>query len=93
MQRKNIPTIFWAKEDPNDFNVFIEAAKHFEYVFTPDTNCIQKHKNILGHDKVYFLPLGVQPKIHNPINKDKEKLGEVAFAGSWYEKFDKRKNT
>lgn len=89
-KKNNIPTVFWAKEDPNDFYVFVEAAKYFEYVFTPDINCIPKHKKILGHDNVYFLPLGAQPKLHNPINRDKEKIGKVAFAGSWYKKFDKR---
>lgn len=90
-KNNNIPTAFWAKEDPNDFYVFIEAAKHFEYVFTPDVNCIEKHKKILGHDNVYFLPLAAQPKLHNPIDRDKEKIGKVAFAGSWYKKFENRK--
>lgn len=89
-KKNGITTVFWAKEDPNDFYVFVEAAKHFEYVFTPDINCIPKHKETLGHDKVYFLPLAAQPKLHNPIDKDNGKIGKVAFAGSWYKKFEDR---
>ena len=69
--RKNsIPTVFWAKEDPTDFYVFSEASKYFEYIFTTDINCISKHKEILGHNNVYLLPLAAQPQLHNPINKD-----------------------
>ena len=85
-----IPTVFWAKEDPYDFHVFIETAKLFDYVFTTDLNCISKYKKILGHDNVFLLPFAAQPKIHNPIDKDKEKIGKVAFAGAWYDKFPKR---
>lgn len=90
-RKKDIPTVFWAKEDPTDFHVFSEAAKYFEYVFTTDINCISKHKEILGHNNVFLLPLAAQPQLHNPIDRDKEKIGKVAFAGSWYEKFENRK--
>ena len=89
-KENNIPTIFWAKEDPNDFYVFSEAAKHFEYVFSTDINCVSKHKEILGHNNVYLLTLATQPKLHNPIYKDETKIGRIAFAGSWYKKFENR---
>lgn len=89
-KENSIPTVFWAKEDPTDFYIFIEASKHFEYVYTTDINCIPKHKKILGHNNVYLLPLAAQPKLHNPIEKDIRKTGKIAFAGSWYKKFEKR---
>lgn len=79
-----IPTVFWNKEDPYHFELFLPAARLFEYIFTTDANCIDKYKEIVGHNNVYVLSFGAQVKIHNPINKDKEKLGEVAFAGTWY---------
>ncbi|MCF6464130.1 hypothetical protein C3E89_12305 [Clostridium sp. Cult1] len=88
---KNIPAVFWAKEDPTDFHAFSESAKYFEYVFTTDINCISKHKKILAHNNVFLLPLAAQPQLHNPIDRDKEKIGKVAFAGSWYKKFENRK--
>lgn len=80
----NIPTVFWCKEDPYDFNKFIEAAKLFDYVFTTDANCVPKYKKILSHNNIYVLPFAAQPKIHNPIINDGENLGKVAFAGGWY---------
>ncbi|OLS03671.1 CgeB family protein [Tissierella creatinophila] len=85
-----IPTVFWAKEDPYDFNVFIQAAKYFDYVFTTDLDCISKYKEVLSHDNIFLLPFAAQPLLHNPINKDIEKIGSVGFAGGWYEKFPER---
>lgn len=87
-----IPTIFWNKEDPIFFKRFIESAKLFDYIFTTDINMISKYKNILGHDRIYALPFAAQPKIHNPMDKDKERLGKVAFAGTYHrQKFPERK--
>lgn len=83
-KQNSIPTVFWNIEDPYHFQAFIESAKLFEYIFTTDENSIPKYKKILGHDNVYVLPFAAQPKIHNPIGKDKEELGKIAFAGTWY---------
>ncbi|MDO7786860.1 glycosyltransferase [Desulforamulus aquiferis] len=82
---KNIKTVFWNKEDPPHFERFITAAKLFDYVFTTDIDCVPRYKGMLGHERVFCLPFGAQPKIHNPIGS-KPKVHDVAFAGSWYEK-------
>ncbi len=83
-KKHNIPTVFWNKEDPFHFNYFIKIAKDFDYIFTTDSDCIPRYKAITGHDRVHLLPFAAQILIHNPINKDAEKLGKVAFAGTWY---------
>lgn len=87
-----IPTVFWAKEDPYDFDIFINSVSYFDYIFTTDFNCIPKYKKTLNHNNIYLLPFAAQPKIHNPINKDCEKKGDIVFAGGWYKKFDTRKD-
>lgn len=79
---KNIKTVFWNKEDPPNFDVFIKLAEEFDYIFTTDENCVGKYKRILNKNEVYLLPFAAQAKIHNPINKQYN--GKVAFAGSWY---------
>lgn len=89
-ESKGIPTVFWAKEDPYDFDVFINAAKLFDFVFTTDGDSIIRYKNTLNHNNIYLLPFAAQPKIHNPINKDKEILGQFIFPGGWYYKFPER---
>lgn len=83
---QHIPTVFWNIEDPYHFYDFIEAAKLFDYIFTTDSNTVPKYKKIVKHNNVYTLPFAAQPKIHNPIGKGKIRLGNVAFAGSWYSK-------
>lgn len=79
-----IPTVFWSKEDPINFKYFIKAAALFDYIFTTDSDSIQNYKIKCKNDKVFTLPHAAQIKIHNPIDKDKEKIGRVAFAGAWY---------
>lgn len=93
-KRLQIPTVFWNKEDPYHFDEFIEAAKLFDYIFTTDENCIEKYKVFLQHDRVYTLPFAAQIKTHNPINKEQKKIGNVAFAGAWYNigHFHRKKN-
>ena len=93
-KKNKIPTVFWNKEDPYHFQLFIPAARLFDYIFTSDVSCVERYKETLGHKHVYVLPFGAQVKIHNPIDKDKEKIGEIAFAGTWYNNghFTRRKN-
>ncbi|WP_168190084.1 CgeB family protein [Caloramator sp. E03] len=85
-KRHNIKTVFWNKEDPIHFSYFIDLARLFDYVFTTDADCIPKYVESLNHTRVYVLPFAAQPKIHNPINRLAEKLGQIAFAGSYHSK-------
>lgn len=91
--RKNkIPLVFWNKEDPVNYNYFIDLAKQCDYVFTTDENIIPQYKKDVGHDKVYALPFACQPIIHNPIHKSSHDTYDVCFAGSWYNQgHDERK--
>ncbi|WP_202709045.1 glycosyltransferase family protein [Sporosalibacterium faouarense] len=83
-KKNNIPTAFWNIDDSYMFNTFIQTAKLFDFIFTTDENCIKNYKEKVGHNNVYTLPMAAQPNIHNPINRYKQRLGKVAFAGSWY---------
>lgn len=81
-KQMGIPTVFWNKEDPANFEVFVEVAKEFDYVFTTDANCVSRYKILLGHDRVATLPFAAQPAMHNPVLK-KSRNSRIAFAGSW----------
>lgn len=83
---KNIPVVFWNKEDPTNYDVFIDVAADCDYIFTTDGNILDKYKNRVGHDRVYPLAFAAQPAIHNPIRDKRKKLPtyEICFAGSWY---------
>lgn len=82
-RKKEIPTVFWNKDDPNHFRLFLPLASLFDYVFTTDLDMIDEYRRCLGHDRVYLLPFAAQPYLHNPI-KEFERENKVFFAGTYY---------
>ena len=85
-KEKQIPTVFWNKEDPlfwgdNKYD-FIDTALKFDYIYTTCQECIEKYK-VLGHSNVDLLMFGVTPNIYNPL-KSARKENKAIFAGSWY---------
>lgn len=79
---KNIPTLFWNKEDPANFDTFIEVAAWFDHVFTTDAGCINDYQRVIGRNNVFVLPFAAQPSLHNPVRLG-EIIPRVAFTGSW----------
>lgn len=61
-----IPTVFWNKEDYIHYDRFIESAKLFDHIFTVDSNCIPKYREVV-EDNVTVNPLlfAIQPSIHH----------------------------
>jgi glycosyltransferase involved in cell wall biosynthesis len=89
----NIPTVFWNKEDPYSFDLFISIAKWFDYIFTTDIQCINKYKEVVQHDHIYVLPFAAQPAIHNPIEVYNKREDKASYAGSYYAaKFPERQD-
>lgn len=88
---RGLPTVYWGKDDPADYERFIEIAQFFDFIFTTDENCISRYQKDLGHNRVYLLPFAAQPQLHNPIEVDRQEKGNIAFAGAWYgDKFPER---
>lgn len=83
-RENNIPTVFWNKEDPANFDTFINAAKEFDYIFTSAKECIIKYLKVCGHKNVYNLNFAAQPILHNPAARKYSINRQVAFAGGWY---------
>ena len=79
----DISTVFWNKEDPPNFEFFIDAAKEFDIVFTSDADCIPRYREMCGHDRIYTMPFAAQPRLHNPCRKTSWPHHAVCFAGSW----------
>ncbi|WP_051903123.1 glycosyltransferase family protein [Pseudomonas fluorescens] len=86
---RDIPTVFWNKEDPVHYETFLNTAKPFDVVFTTDIDCIHRYKGALGHARVYLLPFACQPAVHNPIELYERKDG-FCFAGSYYVRYTAR---
>lgn len=80
----DVPTVFWNKEDPPNFERFIDRAADFDYIFTTDENCIERYRQKVGGARVVAaLPFAAQPKIHNP-NLTQPRLDATSFAGTYY---------
>ncbi|MBX3671203.1 MAG: glycosyltransferase [Rhodocyclaceae bacterium] len=86
---RQVPTVFWNKEDPIHFETFLTTAKQFDYVFTTDIDCIARYKAALGHDRVFLLPFACQPAMHNPLELYARK-DAFCFAGAYYVRYPER---
>lgn len=86
---RQIPTVFWNKEDPVHFETFLNTAILFDYVFTTDLDCIHRYKAALGHDDVYFLPFACQLAVTGPVEKYQRK-DAFCFAGAYYARYPNR---
>lgn len=90
-KENNIPTVFWNKEDPVHYEVFIDVAQYFDYIFTTSIECVERYKNDLNRDNVDVLQFAAQPNIHNPIELLKGRENKICFAGSYYRhKYEER---
>lgn len=88
-REKNIPVVFWNKEDPVFTDTFIPVAKRADFVFTTDLECVEKYKAELDHDRVFHLHFAAQPAVHNPIEKYDRK-DRFCFAGAYYHRYQDR---
>lgn len=86
---RQIPTVFWNKEDPIHFETFLNTARLFDHIFTTDIDCIPRYKAALGHERVYLLPFACQPQASNPIEKYARK-DAFCFAGAYYVRYPDR---
>lgn len=88
-KKKNIPIVFWNKEDPIHFETFLATAKYADFVFTTDIDCIKKYKTLLKHNRVYLMPFAAQLKNHNPIELY-DRADKFCFAGAYYKRYPDR---
>lgn len=92
-RRYGVPTVFWNKEDPPNFDRFIDRAADFDYIFTTDENCIERYrKRVPATAYLAALPFAAQPQIHNALLTD-ARLNLTSFAGTYYaDDFEKRRH-
>ena len=89
-KQRQLPTVFWNKEDPVHFTTFMHIASHFDYVLTTDFDCVPLYKRLLGHDQVFCMPFASSVQMYSPLEKY-ERTDGTCFAGSYYNKREERK--
>ena len=78
--------IFYSKEDPSNYYVFLEIAKKCDYIFTTAQECVEHYKKDTGNPQVYVLEFSVNPVQFHPVGMRMFHEEEVLFAGTWWNK-------
>lgn len=90
-KEKRIPTIFYSKEDPPNYDVFLDYAKHCDYITTTAEECVPAYRTQCQNEHVRAVSFGINPLNHNPIGfRSGEKENCVLFSGSWMLKYPDR---
>lgn len=90
-KRNNIPTIFYSKEDPPNYELFLDIAKKSDYIFTSASECIPYYKKDCDNENADSVMFGINPVMHNPIGIHTDvKSKTVIFSGSWMKKYPDR---
>lgn len=88
----DIPTAFYSKEDPSNFDIFLKYATRCNHIFTSASDCIEKYKENCPQAKTFdVLLFSVNPLENNPIGMNLfKKNNDVLFSGSWMAKYEER---
>ena len=78
--------VFYSKEDPSNYYVFLDIAKNCDYIFTTAEECVEHYKEDTGISKVAVLDFSINPIQFNPIGIQMFNYDEVVFAGTWWNK-------
>ena len=92
-KEQSIPTVFYSKEDPPNYSLFLEIAKKCDVIFTTCKEKVMNYISDCNNKNVFVLKFGINPLLHNPIDTYKFKhLDDVIFSGSWMDKYEERSN-
>ena len=85
-RERNIPSVFYNKEDPVHFNRFSKTSTLFDHVFTTDVGCIPQYEALENSliQSVDWIQFAAQPDVHHPYNQKLEDRTDIAFAGTYY---------
>lgn len=83
--------VFYSKEDPPNYEVFLSIAGKCDFIFTSAKEKIESYKEDCSNENVNCLKFGINPLYHNPIGINVNKKNrEVIFSGSWVKKYPER---
>lgn len=84
-KERNLPVVFYSKEDPPNYDQFLAVAQAADYVFTCAEEVVADYiKDCPDAKSVQSLSFGVNPLHHSPVYSRRHRLQEVLFAGSWH---------
>lgn len=78
------PTIFWSREDPNHFDIFLTDARYADIVATCASECVPKYEFAYPGKKVINLPMAAAPEIFYPGTDSIDREWDIVFLGNRY---------
>lgn len=80
-----VPIVYYSKEDPPNFDVFLPLATVADHVYTTaDTKLKDYRKKCSEAESFGVMSFGVNPFHHNPVGSRRRRLDRIMFAGSWH---------
>ncbi|QSG00562.1 glycosyl transferase family 2 [Bacillus paralicheniformis] len=90
---KDIPIVFYSKEDPVNYEFYIDLAQQADHIFTTCQEVLDDYRRDCPSAKTFdVLEFGVNPIYHNPIGTRMFRRQDILFAGSWYHKYPNRQH-
>lgn len=81
-RERNIPAVFWNREDDVHFDRFIDSARLFDAIFTVDETAIPRYRQVVGpHVPVDVLMFAIEPALHYPTTTPP--IRRASFVGSY----------
>ncbi len=80
-----IPLAWLNIEDPNGWlnHEFHHQASAADFVFTSDRECIPRYRDLLGHERIFWLPLACNPELERPLPLA-EDATDLVLSMNWY---------
>lgn len=83
IRAKGIRTAIWMTDDPYYTDETIGIARHYDFVFTLELNCVDFYRKH-GSRNVYYLPLAADTRVFNPRCVTPSFRKEISFIGTAY---------
>ena len=81
---RNLPIVFWNKEDPMHYEKFLPISSKCDVIFTTDSNKVADYQRDVPNAKVDTLLFAANINICNPANRFRKEHENICFAGSYY---------
>lgn len=81
---RNLPIVFWNKEDPMHYDKFLPISSKCDVIFTTDSNKVKDYQRDIPNAKVETLMFAANINICNPANRFRHEAENICFAGSYY---------
>jgi glycosyltransferase involved in cell wall biosynthesis len=92
-KKQGVKIVFYSKEDPTNYEYFVDIAQRCDYIFTTAAEKVEDYKRDCKNNNVFVLEFGVNPIYNNPIGITSiQKYNGALFAGSWYTKYPHRQH-